>query len=71
MTDRPFSEDREPVKVTMPLPPATSRLVARQLRREASAARARGDLVQATKLEARADALCPLGPPGVAIGSRA
>ena len=54
----------------MPLPPAESRLVARQLRREASAARARGDLVQATKLETRADALCPPSPPAVRTGSR-
>lgn len=60
MTDRPplTPGDRKPVEVAMPLPPAKSRLMAQELRRAAAAAQARGDLMRASKLQARADALC-------------
>ncbi len=66
MTDRPLlpPDDRKPVAVTMPLPPAATRLVAQQLRRAAELARTHGDLVRAEKLQARADALCPAPPAG-------
>ena len=59
MIDRPPPDDREAVAATMLLTPAASRLVARQLRREATVARTKGDLVQTSKLSARADLLCP------------
>ena len=73
MTDRSFPppDDRQQVEVVMPLPPATSRLVAQELRREAGGARTRGDLVGSAKMLARADLLCPPSPPAVRIGTRA
>ncbi len=42
-----------PADITMPLPPSKTRLVVRDLEREASAARARGDLVLEGKLRDR------------------
>ena len=71
MTNHPFPDDRKPAEIMMPLPPAMSRLVAQELRQAAALARTRGDLVGAAKLLARADALCPLGPSAIQIGSRA
>ncbi len=62
MSDQPPPNDRKLAEVTMPLPPAESRLVAQELRQAAVAARLYGDLARAEKLEARADALCPPSP---------
>ena len=53
-----------PADVTMPLPPSKTRLVVRDLEREAAAARARSDLVLEGKLRDRIASLQGAQPEG-------